>query len=67
MRAVERKVLFRMEWTGFSLIWRATMADARFKILYQWRVFVPIYDEAGNLVATEGIARDITERKQAEE
>jgi len=28
---------------------------------------VPIYDEAGNLVALEGIARDITERKQAEE
>ena len=28
---------------------------------------VPIYDEAGNLVALEGIARDVTERKQAEE
>jgi two-component system cell cycle sensor histidine kinase/response regulator CckA len=28
---------------------------------------VPIYDEAGNLVATEGIARDVTRRKQAEE
>jgi two-component system cell cycle sensor histidine kinase/response regulator CckA len=28
---------------------------------------VPIYDEEGNLVAVEGIARDISERKQAEE
>ena len=27
----------------------------------------PIYDEAGELVAIEGIARDITERKEAEE
>ncbi len=28
---------------------------------------VPIYDEAGQLIAIEGIARDITSRKQAEE
>ena len=28
---------------------------------------VPIYDEAGNLVALEGIARDVTERVRAEE
>ncbi|MFQ5980377.1 MAG: PAS domain S-box protein [Candidatus Heimdallarchaeota archaeon] len=27
----------------------------------------PIYDDAGNLIAAEGIARDITDRKQAEE
>jgi PAS domain S-box-containing protein len=28
---------------------------------------VPIFDEAGTLIAIEGIARDITERKQADE
>jgi PAS domain S-box-containing protein len=28
---------------------------------------VPVYDEAGNLVALEGIARDVTRRKQTEE
>jgi PAS domain S-box-containing protein len=28
---------------------------------------LPVYDEAGQLVATEGITRDITKRKQAEE
>lgn len=28
---------------------------------------VPIYDWAGNLIAIEGIARDVTKRKQAEE
>ena len=28
---------------------------------------VPVYDKEGNLVAVEGIARDITERKRAEE
>ena len=28
---------------------------------------MPIYDDAGNLTAVEGIVRDITERKQAEE
>ncbi|HMQ50854.1 MAG TPA: PAS domain S-box protein [Anaerolineae bacterium] len=28
---------------------------------------VPVHDEAGNLVIVEGVARDITERKQAEE
>lgn len=27
----------------------------------------PIYDEAGELVAIEGIGRDVTERRQAEE
>lgn len=35
-------------------------------MLWIERVNVPIYDEAGNLVAVEGIARDITEHKEAE-
>lgn len=36
-------------------------------IIWTEQVNVPIYDESGNLVAIEGIARDITERKLAEE
>jgi PAS domain S-box-containing protein len=36
-------------------------------IIWTEQVNVLIYDESGNLVAIEGIARDITERKQAEE
>ena len=35
-------------------------------MLWIERLNVPIYDEAGNLVAVEGIARDITEHKEAE-
>ena len=31
------------------------------------RVNVPIYDKAGNLLANEGIARDVTERKEFEQ
>ncbi len=37
------------------------------RLLWIERVNVPIYDEAGNLVAMEGIARDVTERKRVEE
>ncbi|MBC7364119.1 MAG: PAS domain S-box protein [Candidatus Aminicenantes bacterium] len=36
-------------------------------IIWTEQINVPIYDETGNLVAIEGIARDITERKLAEE
>jgi len=36
-------------------------------IIWTEQINVPVYDEAGNLVAIEGIARDITERKLAEE
>lgn len=36
-------------------------------ILWTEQRNVPIFDEAGNLVALEGIARDVTERKLAEE
>lgn len=37
------------------------------KIIWTEQRNVPIYDETGRLVALEGIARDITERKAAEE
>ncbi|MCX8160746.1 MAG: PAS domain S-box protein [Candidatus Saccharicenans sp.] len=36
-------------------------------IIWTEQINVPIYDESGQLVAIEGIARDITERKLAEE
>ncbi len=36
-------------------------------ILWTEQRNVPIYDQQGNLIALEGIARDITDRKQAEE
>ena len=35
-------------------------------IVWTEQISIPIYDEKGNLVAIEGIARDITERKQTE-
>jgi len=37
------------------------------QIIWTEQVNVPIYDDSGQLVALEGIARDITERKLAEE
>jgi PAS domain S-box-containing protein len=37
------------------------------QIIWVEQINVPVYDEAGNMVALEGISRDITERKQAEE
>jgi PAS domain S-box-containing protein len=36
------------------------------KIIWTERQNVPIYDDDGNLVATEGIIRDITDRRKAE-
>ncbi len=36
-------------------------------IIWTEQINVPVYDQAGKLVAIEGIARDITERKLAEE
>ncbi|MFQ5929756.1 MAG: PAS domain S-box protein [Acidobacteriota bacterium] len=36
------------------------------RLVWLERVFVPVYDEAGDLVAIEGIARDITDRKGME-
>ncbi len=37
------------------------------RVLWCERVNVPIHDKAGNLVAMEGIARDVTERKEFEQ
>lgn len=37
------------------------------EVIWVEQINVPVYDEAGDLVALEGISRDITERKQAEE
>jgi diguanylate cyclase (GGDEF)-like protein/PAS domain S-box-containing protein len=36
------------------------------EVIFAEQVNVPTYDEAGNLTAIEGIARDISERKRAE-
>ncbi|MBC7217153.1 MAG: PAS domain S-box protein [Candidatus Caldatribacterium sp.] len=36
-------------------------------IVWAEQINIPVYDEKGELVAIEGIARDITERKKAEE
>lgn len=37
------------------------------KVIWTEQINVPIYDDSGRLVALEGIARDITERKLAED
>ena len=37
------------------------------RVIWCERVSVPIHDKAGNLVAVEGIARDVTERKDFEQ
>lgn len=37
------------------------------EVIWTEQVNVPLFDEQGNLIAIEGIARDITQRKQAEE
>jgi len=50
---IRKPVIFRWQKKDGSIIWTEQRN-------------VPIYDEAGNLIAMEGIARDITHRKQAE-
>ncbi len=37
------------------------------RVFWVERVNVPIYDKAGNLVALDGIAGDVTERKEFEQ
>ncbi len=54
MRSPEEPLVLRWYRKDGALIW----TEQRNK---------PIYDEAGNIIAIEGIARDITERKLAEE
>ncbi len=51
--------------SGMPLVLRAVRKDGAMIWLEQRSM--PIYDDAGNLVAVEGIVRDITERKQDEE
>jgi len=51
---------------GNLLILRWVCKDKEGMILWTEHRLVPIHDPAGNLVAIEGIARDITERKQME-
>ena len=36
------------------------------RVIWTEQVNVPVYDDTGNLVALEGVARDVTDRKQAE-
>jgi PAS domain S-box-containing protein len=55
--------------TGKKLAQSAVLCWARKDGMVVWTEHsnVPIYDETGNLIAVEGIARDVTNRKQVEE
>jgi len=52
-------------WLSKSMVLRWVCKDGT--IIYIEQRNVPVYDSDGNLVAFEGIARDVTERKLAEE
>ncbi len=62
-RPLLEKVSFGQVVEPITLRWRKKDGS----IIWTEQINVPIYDENGNLVAIEGIARDITERKMAEE
>jgi PAS domain S-box-containing protein len=48
-----------------SLVLRWLRRDGQ--MIWLEQTIVPLYDEAGHLIAVEGVMRDVTERKQAEE
>ncbi|MEN3185249.1 MAG: HD domain-containing phosphohydrolase [Atribacterota bacterium] len=63
----DRKILSEIaegKWLGKPLSLRWVRKDGT--IIWTEQVNVPVYDEVGNLIALEGIARDITERKTLE-
>ncbi len=64
-RAIIRGLVERRQLPAEAAEIRWIAKDGR--VLVTEQRFVPIRDEAGRLVAVEGIARDITERRRAEE
>ncbi|MGC8778952.1 MAG: PAS domain S-box protein, partial [Candidatus Caldatribacteriaceae bacterium] len=57
--------VIQKKWFGKPVVLRFIRKDG--EVIFTEQVNVPVYDEAGNLVALEGIVRDVTERKRLEE
>lgn len=53
--------------TDFSKPVKLRLVHKNGTVVWTEQKIVPIYDQAGNLVAMEGIARDVTERQRTEE